>query len=140
MPTHEPSPNEHPHPASSGNGLSILVIEDHVDTGYWISRALEGEGYSVRWERRGEHGLLALSDGPPPGAVILDLMLPGMKGDLIHDVMRQSPDHQRTPILIITAMADDELPPWRQDPNVACLTKPVSKQVILSTLARLLGR
>lgn len=117
----------------------VLIIEDHVDTGVWLGRALQEQGYAVRWERRGEHALIALERPPFPDAIILDLLLPGLHGERIYKLVRGQKDLEKTPILVITAVPDQELPGW-DDAWVGTLTKPVSKRQILQALEGLLAR
>lgn len=117
----------------------VLVIEDHVDTGVWMGRALQEQGFAVRWERRAEHALLALDEAPVPDVIVLDLMLPGTDGAFIYDRIRERQELARTPILVVTAVAEQDLPAW-DDKRVRFLTKPVARKPILETLEELLAR
>jgi len=118
---------------------NVLVIEDHVDTGVWMGRALQEQGFAVRWERRAEHALLALDETPVPDAIVLDLMLPGTDGAFIYDRIREREEFARTPILVVTAVAEQDLPAW-DDKRIRFLTKPVARKPILETLEELLAR
>lgn len=121
----------------TGTRANILVIEDHVDTGIWLGRALQDQDFAVRWERRPEHALLALGEDPRPDAVLLDLLMPGLHGSFIYERIRENQALTDTPILVVTAVADEDLPVWN-DPRVRFLTKPVSRQAILESLDTLL--
>jgi two-component system phosphate regulon response regulator PhoB len=117
----------------------VLVIEDHVGTGVWMGRALQEQGFAVRWKRRAEHALLALDEAPSPDVIMLDLMLPGTDGAFIYDRIRERQELARTPILVVTAMAEQDLPAW-DDKRVRFLIKPVARKPILETLEDLLAR
>ncbi|MBI1292953.1 response regulator [bacterium] len=64
---------------------SILIVEDEARIASSISTALTGAGYDVTWVSDGRDGLrTALSGGFD--LVVLDVMLPGMKG---FDILRE---------------------------------------------------
>ena len=79
--------------------MRILVIEDDVSTGDYLKKGLTEAGYSVDLARNGSDGLfLALEDGYD--AVILDVMLPGLDGWQVMEVLRKKSD---VPVLFLTA-------------------------------------
>nr|WP_129952420.1 heavy metal response regulator transcription factor [Rahnella sp. RFA10(1/100)] len=79
--------------------MRILVIEDDVSTGDYLKKGLTEAGYSVDLARNGADGLfLALEDGYD--AVILDVMLPGLDGWQVMEVLRKKSD---VPVLFLTA-------------------------------------
>lgn len=60
----------------------ILVIEDDTDINHVIARALQKSGYSCTQAFSGTEGLLYMERGSF-ALVILDLMLPGMNGEML---------------------------------------------------------
>ncbi len=79
--------------------MRILVIEDDVSTGDYLKKGLTEAGYSVDLARNGADGLfLALEEGYD--AVILDVMLPGLNGWQVMEVLRKKSD---VPVLFLTA-------------------------------------
>jgi len=79
--------------------MRILVIEDDVSTGDYLKKGLGEAGYRVDLARNGADGLfLALEDSFD--AVILDVMLPGLNGWQVMEVLRKKSD---VPVLFLTA-------------------------------------
>lgn len=84
--------------------MRVLVIEDEVRLAENIAAALrEGAGYAVDVSRDGREALL-LCECASYDLVLLDLMLPGLRGK---DLLRRLRDNgDETPVLVITAMSD----------------------------------
>lgn len=82
---------------------SILVVEDNEDLAFGLATALETGGYEIELAATGEQALSRARTVPPPGLIILDLMLPGLSG---FRVLRELRDEGNlTPVLILTARA-----------------------------------
>ncbi|MGB8663261.1 heavy metal response regulator transcription factor [Serratia inhibens] len=79
--------------------MRILVVEDDISTGDYLKKGLGEAGYSVDLARNGTDGLFrALEHGYD--AIVLDVMLPGLDGWQIVEVLRKKSD---VPILFLTA-------------------------------------
>jgi two-component system copper resistance phosphate regulon response regulator CusR len=79
--------------------MRILVIEDDTSTGDYLKKGLGEAGYRVDLARNGADGLfMALEDSYD--AVILDVMLPGLNGWQVMEVLRKKSD---VPVLFLTA-------------------------------------
>jgi CheY-like chemotaxis protein len=61
-------------------GRPILLIDDNSDVLEAITHLLLTSGYKVVTARDGEEALQLLNDGLNPGAILLDLMMPGIDG------------------------------------------------------------
>ena len=84
----------------------VLIIEDEPDIAEVLRYSLEKAGFKTRTALTGEEGLNASLDRTnPPSLILLDLLLPGMKGLEICRRLRKEPATHRTPIVIITANA-----------------------------------
>jgi DNA-binding response OmpR family regulator len=59
--------------------MHILLIEDDLDLGASLVRALQQDGFTVQWLRRAHDAPLQLDD-PGCSAVLLDLGLPDGSG------------------------------------------------------------
>lgn len=80
--------------------MRILVVEDDISTGDYLKKGLGEAGYSVDLARNGTDGLFrALEHGYD--AIVLDVMLPGLDGWQIIEVLRKKSD---VPILFLTAL------------------------------------
>lgn len=79
--------------------MRILVIEDDVSTGDYLKKGLGEAGYRVDLARNGADGLfMALEESFD--AIILDVMLPGLNGWQVMEVLRKKSD---VPVLFLTA-------------------------------------
>jgi DNA-binding response OmpR family regulator len=84
----------------------ILVVEDDADIAQLIQHYLERAGHQVHRLTAGNEVLPRLRKSPA-NLVILDLMLPGMDGLLVCQAMRNDPATASTPIIMLTARADE---------------------------------
>ncbi|NSL54889.1 EAL domain-containing protein [Uliginosibacterium aquaticum] len=105
----EARPPRQPSELASGQADAplILVIEDNPDMNAFISSALAGR-YQVANAFDGNTGLQLALD-LLPALILSDVMMPGMSGDRLVDIIRQHPDLDDTPIIMLTAKADDAL-------------------------------
>lgn len=80
--------------------MKLLVIEDEPGIARVVRKGLEGAGFAVDTAEEGQDGLRkALSGGY--GAILLDLMLPGLDGWQICEQVRAA--RITTPVLMLTA-------------------------------------
>lgn len=80
--------------------MHIILVEDDLQLGAAIQRALEHLSYTVSWLRDGREALLALRD-QTADLVLLDLGLPGKDGlDVLVEARRS---HVKTPVIVMTA-------------------------------------
>jgi len=83
--------------------MRILLIEDDIQIGQSLMRALKDASCSVDWVRTGDLGRRAIEDGSYT-TILLDLGLPGISGlDLLRGLRSAN---NATPVLIITARDD----------------------------------
>ena len=83
-------------------GRPVLVVEDDEATRTVLGRALSGEGRVVR---EAANGRIALSylEKEIPGLILLDLMMPEMDGFELLAALRERPEWERIPVVVITA-------------------------------------
>ena len=79
--------------------MRILVVEDDIGTGDYLKKGLGEAGYSVDLARNGTDGLFRALE-QDYDAIVLDVMLPGLDGWQIIEVLRKKSD---VPILFLTA-------------------------------------
>ena len=80
--------------------MHILLIEDDLDLGASLVRALQQDGFTVQWLRRAHDAPLQLDD-PGCSAVLLDLGLPDGSGMELLRRWRRA--QAGAPVLVITA-------------------------------------
>ena len=128
-----------PAPPSEGQQEAplILVIEDNPDMNAFISSTL-AERYRVLNAFDGPSGLdLALDR--KPALILSDFMMPGMSGGRLAEIIRQHPDLDDTPIVMLTAKADDHLRSQLLRHGVQdYIQKPFSVEELLARLAGLI--
>ena len=81
----------------------MLVVEDEERMAGLLKRALEEEGYAVDVATDGPDGLWMATENPY-GAIVLDVMLPGMDGFEVCRQLRQK--EVWAPVLMLTARDD----------------------------------
>jgi CheY-like chemotaxis protein/nitrogen-specific signal transduction histidine kinase len=83
-------------------GRPVLVVEDDAATRGVLGRALSGEGRVVR---EAENGRMALAwlEREIPGLILLDLMMPEMDGFELIAALRERPEWEHIPVVVITA-------------------------------------
>ena len=79
----------------------ILIIEDDEDINRLLYKILSREGYQVVQAFSGTEGKLRLEQ-ELPDLILLDLMLPGMKGQEITEYVRKE-KQSNVPIIILSA-------------------------------------
>ncbi|GAB4356488.1 MAG: hypothetical protein Fur0042_25790 [Cyanophyceae cyanobacterium] len=86
---------------------TVLVVDDNPDLRHYVMGILRDRGYRVIPARNGSEGVERARQYHPD-AIVTDLMMPKMSGiELIRQV-RQDPLLQGTPIILLTAKADEE--------------------------------
>ena len=102
------APRPSPEPARAAAGRPrVLVVEDNRDMNRFVSRALS-QDYDVVSAFDGREGLekaLHLR----PALIVTDLMMPNVSGDEMIAEIRRQPQLHLTPILLLSAKADEDL-------------------------------
>ena len=83
----------------------ILLVEDNRAYAETLKSNLEREGYDVGLASNGVDGLAAAKT-TSPDLIILDLMLPSMKGFTVLQRLRD--EGHETPVLVMTALGTEE--------------------------------
>ena len=85
------------------SGQRILVVDDEAQLVRALKTTLTSAGYDVETAATGEEALAAASFRPPD-AIILDLVLPDIKGT---DVCRELRRWSEVPIVVVSAVGDE---------------------------------
>ena len=94
-------------PSRQGPKTSVLVVEDNIDMNRFISQSLAG-AYDVSAAFDGRQGL-AMAQSRRPALIVTDIMMPHMSGAEMIAAIREHPELRQTPILLLSAKADEEL-------------------------------
>lgn len=114
--------------------MRILLVEDNVMNSTFVTAVLEPEGNSVTVAVTGPDGLFA-AQHDPFDLILLDIELPGLRGDEICRQLRAG--GLRTPMVALTASAmPDELTVIRSAGLDEVITKPVEPQQLRAMARR----
>lgn len=81
----------------------VVVIEDNQDAARLISRILQTRGqYTVEIANDGPSGI-SLVKQVKPDVIICDLMMPGMDGFQVIDILKSDPVLDKIPVIVLTA-------------------------------------
>ncbi|MFH1874362.1 MAG: response regulator [Pseudomonadota bacterium] len=117
----------------------ILLIEDEPDQVLMIGERLKAEGYAFISANNGEDGLKKVIE-EKPDLVIIDLVIPKIDGFEVCRRMKQNPDTQKIPVIIVSAYAMKEFGKIATDTGAdACLKRPHEETELTDTIERLLG-
>jgi DNA-binding response OmpR family regulator len=89
--------------AVSGDGQTILVVEDEQAIASFVAAYLRKDGFTVRMTASGREAL-SIVGLDAPSLVVLDLMLPDLDGI---EVCRRIRETSTLPVLMLTARDDD---------------------------------
>ena len=118
----------------------ILIVEDERHIGIGVKFNCEAEGYAAELVEDGPSAIQKLDeDGDAYDLVILDLMLPGMSGYAVLEMLRNS--GIQTPVLILSArtLSEDKVRGFDLGAD-QYLTKPFELPELLSRVRSLIGR
>ncbi len=116
--------------------VTVLVIDDNLDTLQLIRRYLESTRYRFVGVREPEQAL-AQAQALSPQLIILDVMLPGIDGWEVLGRLRENPFFRSIPVIVSTILPQEQLALTLG--AAAFLRKPVSRETVLATLDRLLS-
>ncbi|MGA0849398.1 MAG: response regulator transcription factor [Chthoniobacterales bacterium] len=127
-------------PATKSQKDVILVIEDEPDVLDLLRLHLRKEGYAVLEASDGVSGLTTARQ-KLPAAIVLDLMIPDLRGEDVCRQLREQESTARIPIIMLTAKA-------RPEERIAglelgaddYLTKPFSPRELILRLGLLIQR
>jgi PAS domain S-box-containing protein len=97
-------------PSPSGDDSSILLVDDDPKALELLQEALRSAGYETQGVRSGTRALEVLAN-KVVGAILLDLLMPGMDGFQVIRHVRREPTLKELPILVMTAksLSPDEI-------------------------------
>ncbi|MBC7541420.1 MAG: response regulator, partial [Candidatus Sericytochromatia bacterium] len=90
----------------SGRPL-VLVVEDNPEMNRFVAEILS-DGYRIATAFDGVEGL-AMATALRPDLIVSDVMMPRMAGDQLVAALRADPTLDGTPVMLLTAKADDKM-------------------------------
>ncbi len=125
---------------------AVLLMDEDAETLEQLQTVLQREGYQVLVAADGYAGL-RLTRTAKPDLIVSDLLLAGLDGYEVWQILRTDEKTPRIPILAVSAMTiPPRNEPWRPNPNVewrllyydAFLPKPVDLQRFVRVVNKLL--
>jgi two-component system, sensor histidine kinase and response regulator len=114
--------------------VSILLVDDKIENLVALESILDSPDYRLVRAQSAEEALLALLAGEF-AVIVLDVMMPGMDGIELAQMVRARKKTQHVPILLLTAHAPDSMMAGYAAGAVDFLTKPIQFQVLRSKVA-----
>ena len=125
-------------PALSGVRKSVLVVDDDEGLVKTVQRILLKSGYSVLTATSGEKGI-QIAKLQRPDLIILDVILPGVKGREVCQRLKDDEQTARIPVMFLTAKdSEDDIRAEKAVGAETHLTKPVNARILLSEVKKIL--
>ena len=116
----------------------ILIVDDEPSIVVPIQFLMEQQGYRVMTANRGEDALDLIYQYKPD-LVLLDIMLPGMDGYEVCEIVRLNPNYQDVKIIFLTAKGREvEIAKGLALGADAYITKPYSNDELVAKVKELL--
>ncbi len=80
----------------------ILVVDDEINTTIMLQHIFEREGYKVEGANSGP-AALRMAKALIPDLILLDILMPGMNGFEVLERLREDPQTEKIPTVLITA-------------------------------------
>jgi DNA-binding NtrC family response regulator len=120
------------------NTWNILLVDDEVDFIVTLAERLELRGVNARVVHDGESALKAVADNVPQ-VIVLDVMMPGMKG--IEVLQKVKSEHPEVQVILLTGQGKtrDGIEGMRHG-AFAYLTKPLDLEELIRTVNDAINR
>jgi DNA-binding response OmpR family regulator len=120
--------------AAESTGKQILLIDDSAMLLSFVKEVLEEEGYKVATAETGAEGLKACR-ASHPDLILLDFVLPDMKGDAVCRKLVADPATARIPVLYVSGLGS-ELAQERSELSniIGLLSKPFTSETLLKAV------
>ena len=116
-----------------------LIVDDSPTEVYKLAAMLEKNGHEVYKAENGADGV-ALAKKELPDAILMDIVMPGLKGFQATRQLTKDPETSHIPVIIVTTKDQETDKVWgKRQGAKGYLTKPVEEAVLVRALADVLG-
>ena len=116
----------------------ILIVDDEPHAVVPIQFLMEQQGYRVMVAQRGEDALDLIYQYKPD-LVLLDIMLPGINGFEVCEIVRLNPEYRNVKIIFLTALGrEEQIAKGLTLGADAYITKPYSNEELVSIVKEVL--
>ena len=84
----------------------VLVVDDEIDMRIYISSVLKTSGFEPITTREGSEAIRKAKENRPD-LIVLDVMMPGEGGAETYRELKQDPDLQSIPVILLSAVKKD---------------------------------
>ena len=118
----------------------ILIVDDEPGVVVPLQFLMEQQGYNVMTAQRGEDALDLIYQYKPD-LVLLDIMLPGIDGYEVCEIVRLNPNYRDVKIIFLTAKSSEvEFAKGMALGADAYITKPFSNAALVAKVKELLEK
>ncbi len=119
----------------------VLLLEDEEDLREMLCETLQIAGYEVTTAGDGEEGLAKLAELREISLIVTDLKMPKMNGLQFMAAVKKLQMNREPPMVVMTAFSQQKVIDEGKKLGIsAWIVKPVKRDMLLSTLARVLSR
>ncbi len=134
-------PSEVPPAQAELAGQRLLIVDDNTTNRQILSLQGQSWGMLTRAAASGPEALAWLVQGETFDLAVLDMQMPKMDGLSLAMAIRQQPDCQALPLVLLTSIRQQDLGPRLGEAGLAAiLTKPTKQALLHNTLLQVLGR
>jgi two-component system sensor histidine kinase/response regulator len=131
--------------AATLRGMRMLAVDDHAAFRDILHDNLASWGFDVDVAAGGEEAMgrltAAAEEGRPYRVAVVDLVMPGMGGDVVARAVRADPRLAQTTLLMVTSMENPFDPAeMRGIGFAACLTKPLRQSQLFDAVMEAVAR
>jgi len=123
----------------NGSPKTILVIDDSAMLLSFVKEILEEQNYDILTAPTATEGL-QLSRSAVPDLILLDFVLPDMKGDEVCRQLVADPATAKIPVVYVSGFGSDLQPDRSEIPNViGSISKPFTSETLVNAVRTYLG-
>lgn len=131
-------PAQLPGVEAAARSFKVLLVEDDRSLRRYLEVVLRREGYDVILAADGLEAMRATLTSPVD-LVVTDAIMPNLNGHELVRFLRNTPQLSHLPIVLLSALEAKDLKSQDHQADV-CLAKPVSPEVLIGCVERLLGK
>lgn len=113
----------------------ILIVDDYLQNLQVLGKNLEKAGYEIAIANSGEEALEVIKE-VTPDLILLDVMMPGISGYEVCEILKSKQQTRGIPVIFLTAKTDpDDVAEGYQRGAVDYIYKPFSAPELLARVA-----